>query len=92
MQLRYDIQGLRALAVILVIIFHVNEKLLPGGYIGVDIFFVISGFLISKSIINQLDTGKFNFLKFLEGRIKRIVPAYFFMLLVTIIIASFLFG
>ena len=64
MNLRLDIQGLRALAVLLVIIFHINEKWLPGGFIGVDVFFVISGFLISKSIIDQTDKKQFNFIRF----------------------------
>lgn len=81
MNFRNDIQGLRALAVISVIIFHIQHKWLPGGFIGVDIFFVISGFLISKSIIDGSDKGQFNFFRFFIGRFKRIVPAYYFMLL-----------
>lgn len=91
MHLRLDIQGLRALAVILVIVFHIDESILPGGYIGVDIFFVISGFLISKSVFSQIDHKKFNLFRFFEGRIKRIVPAYFAMLLICIIVATFVF-
>ena len=91
MQLRLDIQGLRALAVMMVIIFHINEKFLPGGFIGVDIFFVISGFLISKSIISSVDQGSFNIIKFFEGRIKRIAPAYYFMLVFAIIVACLIY-
>ena len=90
MNLRYDIQGLRALAVILVIIFHFSEQFLPGGFIGVDIFFVLSGYLISKSIINQIDEKRFNLLRFFEGRAKRIIPAYYFMLIVVLVIAAVL--
>lgn len=81
MNFRDDIQGLRALAVISVIIFHIQHEWLPGGFIGVDIFFVISGFLISKSIIDGKDKDQFNFFRFFIGRFKRIVPAYYFMLL-----------
>lgn len=91
MQLRLDIQGLRALAVILVIIFHIDESWLSGGFIGVDIFFVISGFLISRSVMSQIDQKKFNLFKFFEGRVKRIVPAYLSMMLICAIIVSFLF-
>lgn len=91
MQLRLDIQGLRALAVILVILFHINENLMPGGFIGVDVFFVISGFLISKSIISQVDKKQFSLIRFFEGRIKRIVPAYFFMVFIVAVTASFIF-
>lgn len=91
MNLRLDIQGLRALAVIFVVIFHMQHQWLPGGFIGVDMFFVISGFLISKSIISGVDNKTFNFYKFFEGRVKRIVPNYFFMLLITIVIAAILF-
>ncbi len=81
MNLRLDIQGLRALAVVFVIIFHIQHLWLPGGFIGVDIFFVISGFLISKALIKQLDNKFFNYYEFLFGRVKRIAPAYFVMLL-----------
>ncbi len=85
MNFRLDIQGLRALAVIFVVIFHLQHKWLPGGFIGVDMFFVISGFLISKGMIKQIDTKSFNYLQFIIGRIKRIVPAYIVMLLIVAI-------
>lgn len=88
--LRLDIQGLRAVAVLLVVLFHINHNWLPGGFIGVDVFFVISGFLISKALLKQRDDAKFNYIKFLIGRIKRIVPAYFAMLLLVVITGSFL--
>lgn len=78
--LRADIQGLRAIAVIGVIIFHLNSTWLPGGYLGVDVFFVISGYLISKIIINS--ETNFSWVGFYGSRIRRIVPAYALMLLV----------
>lgn len=84
---RQDIQGLRALAVIMVIIFHFNADLLPGGFIGVDVFFVISGYLLSRSIIQQRDAGNFDLWRFFRGRIKRIVPAYYFLLIVVLAVA-----
>lgn len=82
MNLKLDIQGLRALAVIFVVIFHIDKKWLPGGFIGVDMFFVISGFLISKGMIKQINDQTFNYIQFLKGRIKRIVPAYLLMLII----------
>ncbi|MGV6945056.1 acyltransferase family protein [Sphingobacterium kyonggiense] len=91
MEFRNDIQGLRALAVLLVFIFHLSSSWLPGGFIGVDIFFVISGYLVSSIILHKLDNRKFRLLEFYESRIKRIVPAYFFFLLITALIASFVF-
>lgn len=91
MDYRNDIQGLRALAVILVFIFHLSANFLPGGFIGVDVFFVISGYLVSSIILNKLENGKFSLLSFYESRLKRIVPAYIFLLLIVSIVASFLF-
>lgn len=81
MQFRNDIQGLRAIAFILVYIFHLNPHWLPGGYIGVDMFFVISGYLITSIILHQKEKGTFSFLSFYEKRIKRIVPAYYVAIL-----------
>jgi peptidoglycan/LPS O-acetylase OafA/YrhL len=80
---RKDIQGLRALAVIFVLVFHINPLWLPGGFIGVDVFFVISGFLVSSIILKKLDNNTFSFAGFYTGRVKRIVPAYYFLLLCT---------
>lgn len=73
---RPDIEGLRALAVISVIINHFSEDILPSGYLGVDIFFVISGFVITSSLFNRSDKNLFDFLTyFYMRRIKRLVPA-----------------
>ncbi len=74
MTFRTDINGLRALAVIAVTIFHFNETILPGGFIGVDVFFVISGFLMTKIIMNGLDDNTFSLKTFYTSRANRIVP------------------
>ena len=79
---RDDIQGLRAIAVLAVILFHVDRKWLPGGFTGVDIFLVISGFLITSIILRQQQEGSFSYLSFYVSRIRRIVPAYLALLAV----------
>lgn len=76
MQFRNDIQGLRAFAFLLVFVFHLNKDWLPGGFLGVDLFFVISGFLMTSITLNDIDKDKFSFLSFFEKRFKRILPAY----------------
>ena len=73
---RADVDGLRALAVIAVIAFHADGQLLPGGFVGVDIFFVISGFLISGQIARDVEKRRFTFRNFYKRRIKRILPVY----------------
>jgi peptidoglycan/LPS O-acetylase OafA/YrhL len=75
---RADIDGLRAVAILLVVFFHAFN--LRGGFIGVDIFFVISGFLISTIIFNNLDSGNFSFREFYARRVKRIFPALILVL------------
>lgn len=73
---RADIQGMRAVAVGAVLVFHVWPSALPGGYIGVDVFFVISGYLITGLLIRELEsTGKIRLLEFYARRIRRLVPA-----------------
>lgn len=74
---RNDIQALRAVAVIVVIAFHLAPQNISGGFTGVDIFFVISGFLITKLILRQLDHNEFSIAGFFEHRIRRIFPALF---------------
>lgn len=91
MQFRKDIQGLRALAFLLIFIFHLNPKWLPGGYIGVDLFFVISGYLISSIVLNQREGKQFSLRSFYVKRFKRIAPAYFFMLLAVAIAGYFIY-
>lgn len=78
---RPDIDGLRSIAVLLVVIFHFN--LIPGaksGFMGVDVFYVISGFLITAILIKQLDAGTFSFSSFYVHRIRRLGPALFAVL------------
>lgn len=79
MNLKYrpDIDGLRALAVLSVIVFHLNHSWLHGGFVGVDIFFVISGFLITKIIYSDILNKQFSFKVFYQRRINRILPVFF---------------
>lgn len=81
---RADIDGLRAVAVLAVVIFHAFPGRLPGGFVGVDIFFVISGYLISGIIFSELATNSFSLSRFYERRIRRIFPALFLVLLACI--------
>lgn len=85
---RNDIQGLRAIAVLAVIIFHVNKAWLPGGFIGVDIFFVISGYLMTVIILSQKKSQSFSFIRFYLNRIKRIVPVYLVVLTATTVLMA----
>jgi peptidoglycan/LPS O-acetylase OafA/YrhL len=85
---RSDIDVLRALSVIAVMLYHANFKInnnliLPGGFLGVDIFFVISGYLITNIILQDLKNKKFSLKYFYERRIRRIIPAFLFLCLVT---------
>ena len=84
MKYRPEIDGLRALAVIPVILFHAGFDLFKGGFVGVDIFFVISGYLITTILIEDIENNKFSIINFYERRARRILPAlYFIMLVVT---------
>ena len=77
---RRDIDGLRALAVLAVVVYHAAPAALPGGYIGVDIFFIISGFLITSILRKNLEAGSFSLLDFYQRRMKRIFPALLLVL------------
>lgn len=87
---RYDINGLRAYAVILVVLFHFGIIGFAAGFIGVDIFFVISGFLMTSIVIKSLDKGNFSLLKFYLARGIRIVPALFVVSTIVLILGWFL--
>lgn len=90
---RPDIDGMRAIAVLLVILFHANFTFFSGGYIGVDVFFVISGFLITSTIVKELNAGSFSFKAFYLRRIRRIIPVLvFIMLVITVPAVWFLFA
>ena len=86
---RPDVDGLRAVAVVLVILFHA-ELLFGGGFVGVDVFFVISGFLITGILLRNLREGRFSFAGFWMRRIRRIVPAVSVMALATVLAGSLL--
>lgn len=90
MSYRYDIEGLRAIAVLLVVIFHINETLIPGGFIGVDLFFVISGYVITQRIYKDGLNSIADFAEFYRRRIRRIMPAMLFVTAITFIVGSFI--
>jgi peptidoglycan/LPS O-acetylase OafA/YrhL len=84
---RADIDGLRALAILPVLLFHLGVRGIPGGFVGVDIFFVISGFVITRGLWADLDTGRFSLGGFYERRVRRLLPALGAMLVATTIAA-----
>ena len=85
---RPEIDGLRAVAVLSVVLYHAGG-LLPGGFVGVDVFFVISGYLITSLIAKDVQTGQFSFLHFYERRIRRLLPALAVTLLASTVTAAF---
>lgn len=85
-----EIDALRAIAVLLVILFHLRCPLFPGGFVGVDVFFFISGYLIFISIQNRLQEGSFSLLSFYAGRVRRIGPALLFMVAMVYVADIFL--
>jgi peptidoglycan/LPS O-acetylase OafA/YrhL len=87
---RRDIDGLRAIAVIAVVLFHFGVPGFTGGFVGVDIFFVISGYLITSIIWNQRQAGRFSFVDFWARRARRILPALFVMILAVLAVGWFL--
>ena len=88
---RTDIDTLRAISVIAVIIYHFDKSFFPYGYLGVDIFFVISGYVITRSILRKLKENKFKFTDFYYRRIKRILPVLLVVLLATFFFANIIF-
>jgi peptidoglycan/LPS O-acetylase OafA/YrhL len=89
MQFRKDINGLRALAVIAVVLFHFNATWMPGGFAGVDVFFVISGFLMTGIIFRGIEHNNFSILNFYVARANRIIPALAVLCLVLLIFGWF---
>src|SRR5271157_2884010 len=87
---RPDIDGLRAVAILSVLAFHIWPWRAPGGFVGVDVFFVISGYLISAIVFSEVASGRFSVLAFYERRIRRIFPALFAMLIAFSAVVSFL--
>lgn len=81
---RPEVDGLRALAVLPVILFHAGFSLFSGGFVGVDVFFVISGYLITSIILTELNSGTFSLVHFWERRARRILPALYLVLLVSL--------
>ncbi len=90
MRFREDINGLRAIAVIYVVLFHFGLRPFVGGFVGVDIFFVISGFLMTSLIIDRVDKGRFSVVDFYHARMRRIVPALLLVVMATLIACYFL--
>ena len=86
---RREIDGLRACAVVPVVLFHLGAGWLPGGFLGVDVFFVISGFLITRILLRDIEAGTFSFTEFMVRRILRIVPAMLTMIVATLAVTWF---
>src|SRR5580698_4023117 len=84
---RADIDGLRGVAVLAVVLFHASKRALPGGFAGVDVFFVISGFLISTILLRSLGRGRLSIATFYARRVRRIFPA-----LLVLLVSCLLFG
>ncbi len=86
---RLDIDGLRAIAILAVVLYHIDHDLLPGGYVGVDVFFAISGFLITGLVKREQALGVFSLADFYARRVKRLAPALALVLLVTMAVSVF---
>lgn len=92
MKYRGEIDGLRAIAVLPVVFFHAGFNVFAGGFVGVDVFFVISGYLITSILIHELEVGGFSISKFYERRARRILPALFSIMLFSFVFAWALLG
>lgn len=88
MKYRSEIDGLRAIAVVPVVLFHAEISWFSGGFVGVDVFFVISGYLITTLILDDLENGQFSLVRFYERRARRILPALFLVMLVSTPVAA----
>ncbi|HOV03497.1 MAG TPA: acyltransferase [Kaistiaceae bacterium] len=85
---RREIDGLRALAVVPVLLYHAEFAFFSGGYVGVDIFFVISGYLITSIILREIDGGNFSLARFYERRVRRILPTLYVVMLASLPFAA----
>lgn len=90
MNFRQDINILRGISILLVVVFHFFPKNLPNGYLGVDIFFIISGFLITLGILKEKERNNFSYIEFYKRRIHRIIPAVLAMLIIVTIFEFFM--
>src|SRR5947207_6626144 len=89
-EVRTDIEALRAIAILLVVAFHCHIAALPGGFIGVDIFFVLSGYLITGLLVTEAErTSSLNLWRFYAKRVRRLLPAASLVLLTTLIMGAF---
>ena len=87
---RRDIDGLRGIAILGVLAGHNFPGLVPNGFFGIDVFFVVSGLLITRIVVDQIDAGTFTFAHFFSRRVRRILPALTVMLLATMLAGAFL--
>src|SRR5215475_446463 len=88
---RADLEGLRAIAVALVVIYHARRSILPGGYIGVDVFYVLSGFFITRLLLSEFEArGRISFANFYARRMRRLLPAAATVVTVTVVASHML--
>ncbi|EOX3438172.1 acyltransferase family protein, partial [Vibrio cholerae] len=92
MKFRTDINAIRTLAVVSVVIFHFVPQWLPGGFVGVDIFFVISGYLMTRIILEGLKNQSFSLINFYNSRLNRIAPALAILCLTLLILGALYFA
>ncbi len=90
--IRHDIDGLRAVAVLFVILYHAGIGAIGGGFVGVDVFFVISGYLIVPQIVKLMASGQFSFVDFMARRVRRLVPALVPVLVYAVVVGALVLG
>src|SRR5690606_11627619 len=90
LEYRPDIDGLRTIAVLPVVLFHFGFTAFSGGFVGVDVFFVISGYLITRLILHEVEQGSFSFARFYERRARRLFPAMFVTVVASLVVGQFL--